>query len=48
MKLLVRRPLRKAAARTKEALRQTIGQLPGEFTPDQCANDFTAAGYEPE
>ena len=40
--------LRKAAARTKEALWQTIGHLLDEFPPDECANYFTAAGYEPE
>jgi transposase len=40
--------LRKAAARTKEALWQTIGQLLDAFTPDECANYFSAAGYEPE
>ena len=41
-------PLRKAAARTKEALWQTIGHLLDAFTPDECANYFRAAGYEPE
>ncbi len=40
--------LRKAAARTKQARWQTIGQLLDEFPPDECANYFTAAGYEPE
>ena len=40
--------LRKAAARTKEALWQTIGQRLDAFTPDECANYFRAAGYEPE
>ena len=40
--------LPKAAARTKEALWQTIGQLLDAFTPDECANYFSAAGYEPE
>lgn len=40
--------LRKAAARTKEALWQTIGQLLDTFTLDECANYFSAAGYEPE
>jgi transposase len=40
--------LRKAAARTKEAFWQTIGELLDEFSPEECANDFKAAGYEPE
>ena len=40
--------LRKAAARTKEALVQTIGELLDEFSPEECANYFRAAGYEPE
>jgi transposase len=39
--------LRKAAARTKEALWQTTGDLLGEFSPEECANYFVAAGYEP-
>src|SRR5215213_2549500 len=39
--------LRKAAARTKEALWQTIGELLDEFSPEECANYFRAAGYEP-
>jgi transposase len=40
--------LRKAAARTKEVLWQTIGELLDEFSPEECANYFKAAGYEPE
>jgi hypothetical protein len=40
--------LRKAAARTKEVLWQTIGELLDEFSPEECANYFRAAGYEPE
>jgi hypothetical protein len=40
--------LRKAAARTKETLWQTIGELLDEFSPEECANYFRAAGYEPE
>jgi transposase len=40
--------LRKAAARTKEALRQTIGELLDEFSPEECANYFRAAGHKPE
>jgi transposase len=39
--------LRKAAARTKEALWQTTGDLLNEFSPHECANYFIAAGYEP-
>jgi len=39
--------LRKAAARTKEALWQTTGDLLAEFSPQECANDFAATGYEP-
>ncbi len=39
--------LRKAAARTKEALWQTTGELLNEFSPQECANYFAAAGYEP-
>lgn len=40
--------LRKAVARTKEVLWQTIGELLDEFSPEECANSFRAAGYEPE
>jgi hypothetical protein len=40
--------MRKAAARTKEALWNKVGEILGAFTPDECANYFTAAGYEPE
>jgi transposase len=40
--------LRKAAERTLEGLWATIGQLLDAFTPAECANYFTAAGYEPE
>jgi transposase len=40
--------LRKAAARTIDELWTAIrGALPS-FTPRECANYFTAAGYEPE
>ncbi len=40
--------LRKAAARTQEALDRAVTMaLPG-FTPNECRNYFTAAGYEPE
>ena len=40
--------MRKAAARTKEALWNKVGEILDAFTPDECANYFTAAGYEPE
>jgi len=40
--------LRKAAERTVEGLRSAIGRLVDTVTPDQCANFFVAAGYEPD
>ena len=40
--------LRKAAERTVAGLWATIGLLIDLFTPTECANFFTAAGYEPE
>jgi transposase len=40
--------LRKAAERTVDGLCRTIGTLIDLFTPAECANFFTAAGYEPE
>ncbi len=40
--------LRKAAARTVDELRIAIGEALPRFTPHECANDFTAAGYEPD
>jgi transposase len=39
--------LRKAAERTVEGLWQTIGANIDAFTPDECANYFIAAGYDP-
>jgi transposase len=39
--------LRKAAERTVDALWDRIGALLQEFTPQECANFFAAAGYEP-
>jgi transposase len=39
--------LRKAAERTVDALWNRIGALLPEFTPQECANFFAAAGYEP-
>jgi transposase len=38
--------LRKAAARTVEAVCAAIGQLLGTFTTEECANYFRNAGYE--
>jgi transposase len=40
--------LRKAAERTIDGLWRTTGTLIDLFTPAECANFFTAAGYEPE
>lgn len=40
--------LRKAAERTLEGLWQRIGDLLSTFTPQECANFFQAAGYEPD
>jgi transposase len=37
--------LRKAAARTVDGLWSVIGRLLDLFTPQECANYFTAAGY---
>jgi transposase len=39
--------LRKAAARTKDALWHTSGNLLDAFPPDECANYLTNSGYEP-
>ncbi len=38
--------LRKAAARTPETVCEAIGQLLDEYTPQECANYFTNAGYD--
>jgi transposase len=40
--------LRKAAARTLDGLSAAIADAIDAFSPTECANDFTAAGYEPE
>ncbi len=40
--------LRKAAERTIEGLWTAVGNLLDAFTPTECANYFTAAGYEPD
>jgi transposase len=37
--------LRKARARTADAVCDAIGQLLGAFTPQECANYFENAGY---
>ena len=40
--------LRKAAARTIDDLWDVIRDVPPRFTPQDSANYFTAAGYEPD
>jgi transposase len=40
--------LRKAAERTVDGLWVAIGRLIDTFTPDECANSFAAARYEPD
>ncbi|MGH1571859.1 IS630 family transposase [Methylobacterium sp. P31] len=40
--------LRKAAERSVEGLWAAIGRLIDTITPDECANFFAAAGYEPD
>ena len=40
--------LRKAAARTRDQLWDAVAQAIDRFDPGECANYFTAAGYEPE
>ena len=40
--------LRKAAARTKDALWQAIADALDAFTPYECANYLRNSGYEPE
>jgi transposase len=37
--------LRKAAARTLEAICAVIGDILGTFTPQECANYFRNSGY---
>ncbi|WP_404818358.1 transposase [Ruegeria aquimaris] len=39
--------LRKAAARSVEALETAIATVLEAFTPDECANYFASSGYEP-
>lgn len=40
--------LRSKAARTSTALRDAARSVLGAFTPAECANFLTTAGYEPE
>jgi transposase len=40
--------LRKAAARTLDQLHHAIATVIDAFAPQECANYFTTAGYEPE
>ena len=40
--------LRKAAERTVEALWDAIGRPMDAFTPTECANYFSACGYDPD
>ena len=40
--------LRKAGARTRDALWAAVGTALEAFTPSECRNYFSAAGYEPE
>ena len=39
--------LRKAAARTKDALWDALGSLLDAFTPDECVNYLANCGYDP-
>ena len=39
--------LRAAAARTIDALWQAVADALAQFTPEECANYFAAAGYAP-
>lgn len=40
--------LRKAASRTKHALWTAVAAALDTFSPEECANLFTATGYEPD
>jgi transposase len=40
--------LRKAAERTVDALWNRIGTLVDLYTPQECANDFSSCGYDPD
>ena len=37
-----------AELRTRDALWDEVGRIIDSFTPHECGNYFTAAGYEPE
>jgi hypothetical protein len=39
--------LRKAAARSFDAVTTAIGRLLDSFTPAECANYFANSGYQP-
>lgn len=41
-------PLRKVAARTRDAPWAAVGVAIDAFTPDECRNRFAVGGYEPE
>jgi transposase len=41
----LKRLLRKAAARTFEAICLALGNILQAFTPDECANYFANSGY---
>ena len=43
----LRAKLRKAAAMTVDSIWSVIGQIIGTFTPAECRNYFTTAGYDP-
>ncbi len=40
--------MRSRAERTVTALWDAVGEVLKAFTPAECANFFTAAGYEPD
>lgn len=40
--------LRKAGERTVDGLWSAIGRIIDTFTPNECANYFAAAGYDPD
>ena len=44
----VKAHLRKAGSRTKHALWSAVAAALDAFTPAECANLFTATGYEPK
>ena len=40
--------LRKSSERTVRGLSYIVGKLVEIFQPDECSNDFSSRGYEPE